>query len=405
MIPGLSAITVDSLPFAILCLAMVLLAWTGERRWFLPGLAVASAVMLASWLTPLDLAALVLFLAPPYLAVRAMWGNRRFAASIAAALVIAWEVALFIYLRKYEWAAGRSVLNHPVSVIGISYMLFRAVHLIAEAPYLGHLPFNGLRFATYVLAFWTLLSGPIQRYEDFCGGLDTIGRPATADALAAGHRAVNGLIKAFLIAPILLKAADLAALGQPGAGWLDFLIVLYAYPIYLYLNFSGYTDLMIAVSRLCGMTTMPENFNRPYLARNLQDFWTRWHMSFSAWIRRYVFTPLSKWLLESTPPAVDGAMLSLAVMVTFVVVGAWHGTTANFLVFGLLHGGAIVAAGVANATLKSVLGRDRKIAFDAHPVVHGASVFLCLNYVAATVLFFPNSIADVVGAMRAFFVA
>ena len=255
-------VSADSLAFATVAFGVIALAWSSPSRWFPLGLAIASLAVLATWLRPLDIAALALFVGPPYLAIRKLWGQNEAAVTRTAIVVIVWEVLLFIYLRKYEWVGDVAWLAHPVAIIGLSYMLFRVIHLIVEAPNLGHLPFGPLKYVTYIFAFWTLLSGPIQRYDAFVQGMGTAGRPELDTALAAAHRMVNGLIKAFVIAPIFLRSSDIGALTSAEANWLDFAIVLYSYPIYLYLNFSGYTDMVIAIARLCGVNTLPENFNR-----------------------------------------------------------------------------------------------------------------------------------------------
>lgn len=405
MIPGLEPISVHHLSFAALSGGAILLAWSRWRALFLPALLAFSAVMAASWLTPPAVAALALFLVVPYAAARALWGRGERAPTWLVGAVVVWQVALFVYLRRYEWVEFADWLEHPIAVIGISFMLFRVVHLIVDAPTLGHLPLTPSRYAAYVIAFWTLLSGPIQRYDAFCRGLEGIGRPPARQALADAHRGVNGLIKAFIIAPLFLPAADVSGLAAPGATWVDFAVVFYAYPIYLYLNFSGYTDVVIALARLCGMETMPENFNRPYLARNVQDFWTRWHMSFSTWIRHYVFTPLSKRLLAAAPPALEGPLLALAVLMTFVIVGAWHGTTLNFIVFGLLHGAAVIAAGVWGSALKAVLGPARRRAFEGHPATRAVAVVLCFHFVCATMALFANTLDALAQALAGFFAA
>jgi D-alanyl-lipoteichoic acid acyltransferase DltB (MBOAT superfamily) len=399
---GIMPVAVNSLPFIAIAIGLAMLAWSRWRRGFLFALAAASLLVALSWAKPLDVLALSLFLIPPYVAVRLAWGKPSFKSAPVILMLIVWEVFLFIYLRKYEWAVGLDWLDHPVAVVGLSYMLFRVIHLLVEAPSLGHLPLSTVRYGAYMLAFWTLLSGPIQRYEAFCKGLEAVGRPETVDVLAASHRAINGLIKAFLIAPVFLKAADLQALGAPGADWLDFAIVFYSYPIYIYLNFSGYTDFMIAIARLCGVNTLPENFNRPYLARNLLDFWARWHISFGTWVRTYVFTPLSTNLIRNAPRSTHNAILAFIVIITFLIVGAWHGTTLNFLLFGLLHAAGILIAGACGRILKAVLSRGARKAFESHPVVHVFSVVLCFHYVAATILLFPNSAADLIAVIGEF---
>ena len=403
MTGSIGAISANSLTFALLALALIAIAWSRARHWFPAAFAMVSGFVLFSWLKPLDFAALVLFVVPPYFVICRLWGTKEAASLRAITTVVVWEIVLFVYLRKYEWTGDFEWMDHPVAIIGISYMLFRILHMVIEAPYMGRLPFGPLQYGTYLLAFWTLLSGPIQRYDAFVDGMSTVGQPAGRDALAAAHRLINGLIKAFVIAPIFLQASDIDALTAGDANWMDFLIVLYAYPAYLYLNFSGYTDFVIAISRLCGMNTLPENFNRPYLARNLMDFWSRWHMSFGTWIRHYVFTPLSKYLLRTTAPPFHNLMLAVCVIVTFLIVGAWHGTTLNFVIFGLLHAGGIIVIAMYGRLLKSVLDRQRRKKFEGHLAVRAVSTVLCFHFVAATVLLFPNTTDELVGVLSVFF--
>ena len=403
MISGVPPVSADSLTFATISLALIGLSWSRWRSWFLSGLGIASLIVLVSWLRPLDMVALALFVVPPYFLIQRIWGKPDLAATKFAAIFIAWEILVFIYLRKYEWTGGYSWLDHPVAIIGLSYMLFRIIHLVVEAPYMGRSSFGPIRYGTYIFAFWTLLSGPIQRYEAFADGRKTVGRPADKDVLHAAHRLINGMIKAFLIAPLFLKVSDIGTLAAPGANWLDFAIVLYAYPAYLYLNFSGYTDMVIAIARLCGVETLPENFNRPYLSRNLMDFWSRWHMSFGTWIRQYVFNPMSKILLRRGGRSTQNILLAGSVIVTFVIVGAWHGTTWNFILFGLLHGMGFVLIGAYDWILKAALGRRRRKVFLAHPVTHALSVVLCFHFVSATILLFPNQVSDLGKTFGGFF--
>ena len=386
----------------MVALAVIATAWSPYKRHFPLALFLASVVVLSTWLSLADAAALLLFLVPPYLVIRYLWGRENARIGLPGVGIIVWEVLLFIYLRKYEWVGSIEWLSHPVAIIGLSYILFRILHLVVEAPSSGHLPFGPFRYTTYILAFWTLLSGPIQYYPAFCTGLNAIGRPGDDEILRHAHRLVNGLIKAFVIAPLFLMFSDIDALTAPDANWIDFLLVLYAYPVYLYLNFSGYTDAVIAIAALCGFNTLPENFNRPYLARNLMDFWGRWHMSFGTWIRHYIFTPLSKHLLSSSPPSLHNFLLAFCVVVTFLVVGAWHGTTLNFLVFGILHAfGVITVAGYGSA-LKALMGRKGRKSFESNPAVKAVSTAITFHFVAFTVLLFPNSVGDLIDTFGAF---
>jgi D-alanyl-lipoteichoic acid acyltransferase DltB (MBOAT superfamily) len=388
-------IQTNQLIFALLASGLILLAWSKWQRWFLYGLGLVSLMMLISWLSVPEAAVLLGFLLPPYLITRYRWGRQDRSNHALLVMAIIWEVGLFIYLRGYEWVEFSPWLMHPISIIGLSYMLFRVIHLLIDAPFLGEYRLSFIRYSAYISAFWTLLSGPIQRYEDFCQGLTEVGRPETKDLLRHTHRAVNGLLKTVIIAPIFLKSSELGLLKQPGATWLDFIIIFYSYPIYLYLNFSGYTDLIIAITKMCGITTMPENFNRPYLARNIQDFWSRWHISFGVWIRQYIFNVLSKKLLSTLGFRHEALALGVAVVITFIIIGAWHGTTSNFLIFGLLHGGAIILTSSYGTFLKRVLGKSGRRAFEGHYAVKSTSMFLCFNFVCASVLLFANQAGEI----------
>lgn len=397
-------IGINHVLFAVIASATVLVAWSPLRRWFLVAFGLASLIMIGSWLSLEEVLAATVFLAPPYLVTAYLWGRPDRAEKLPViGLSVAYVVATFIILRRYDWLGGTSLFDHGLVIIGLSYMLFRVIHLLIEAPYLQHHRFGLWRYVSYVTAFWTLLSGPIQRYDSFSQGLATIGRPTDAEALAAAHRTVNGLIKAFIFAPLFLPLTDPNLLRAPDADWVDFALVYYAYPIYLYLNFSGYTDAMIGISRLCGMKTMPENFNRPYLARNIQDFWTRWHISFGLWIKAFLFTPLMKRLVAAGGRGRENTMMALAVIITFLIVGAWHGTTYSFLLFGLLHGLGVMVAALWGGFLAKRLGRKGRKAFESHPAVRTVAILLCIHYVFATLTLVPNDLDTLVGALRVFF--
>jgi len=403
MIPGFVNVSVPDLGFVIIGSGLVLLAWSRFRSYFGSAFLIASLLMVATWLSSWDALGLIGFILPPYFAVRYMWGNQTKASGFLVGGIVIWEVLLFVVLRRYEWVDTIQWLAHPISVIGLSYMLFRIIHLVIDAPVMGEHRLNLRSYLSYVLAFWTLISGPIQRYDDFVRGMENIGRPETDVVLGATHRITNGLIKAFVIAPIFLEASDINLLKQPGAETMDFAVVFYAYPIYLFLNFSGYTDVVIALSRLCGVTTLPENFNRPYLARNIQDFWGRWHISFGVWIKSYIFTPLTKQLIQAGNQKYQGILMAFAVIVTFLVVGVWHGTTTNFLFFGLLHGIAVLTATLYGIALKRILGKKGRKAFIERPWVNTLAIVLCFHYVCATLALIPNHFSDIVVALEIFF--
>ena len=201
-------------------------------------------------------------------------------------------------------------------------------------------------YVNYQVNLFTILAGPIQRYQDFDEQWQTL-QPVLADPhelLQNCLRLLLGVLKIALIAPVFYKGWDelqVAVVNHRVAGWkfiVEFLVVFYFYPIYLYCNFAGYCDIVIAASRFFGMK-LPENFNRPWLARNVIDFWTRWHITLGTWIRDYLFMPMYKPVVERWPKRAP-SLAWIFFFLAFVVAGAWHGATANFLVYGACRGWA-----------------------------------------------------------------
>ncbi len=148
------------------------------------------------------------------------------------------------------------------------------------------------------------------------------------------RRFAIGLIKKILIADQLAKIAnpafDLPAPNfQPYIAWL----ALIAFTLQIYYDFSGFTDMAIGLGRIFGFT-LPENFNEPFVARSIGEFWRRWHMSLSAWFREYVFYPLERHRLPAIGQQVN-------IIFVFILTGLWHGLTANYIVWGLIHGIAL----------------------------------------------------------------
>jgi D-alanyl-lipoteichoic acid acyltransferase DltB (MBOAT superfamily) len=164
-----------------------------------------------------------------------------------------------------------------------------------------------------------------------------------------------------------------------------------AYYLYLYCNFSGFCDMAIGASGLLGIEVV-ENFRAPLLARNIKDFWSRWHISLSEYVRSVLFTPLSiglarRWGAENVPHAIAAALF-----VTFLLTGVWHGAGLNFALFGLLHGGAMVVHHYYTQLLRKKLGRERLKAYEANPWVKGLAVAATFAFVTLTFVVFANDL-------------
>jgi alginate O-acetyltransferase complex protein AlgI len=171
----------------------------------------------------------------------------------------------------------------------------------------------------------------------------------TPDGVAAGiRRFIIGLAKKILIADFLAKiVTPVFALSKPLiAPWLAWFILV-SFALQLYFDFSGYTDMAIGLGQMMGLQFL-ENFNFPYISKSISEFWRRWHISLSSWFRDYLFLPLSYAISNRLKKQnyfylkTEFIINLVAILVTFLLTGLWHGVTWNYLVWGLLHGSAIV---------------------------------------------------------------
>ena len=236
--------------------------------------------------------------------------------------------------------------------LGFSYLAFRLVHTLRERQN-GRLPVVTLQeYVIYVIFFPSFTAGPIDRLERFIKdlrpGASNPGKipPETKvsgyssgnnDYVAAGQRLVVGLFKKFVVADSLalvaLNAANAAQVHSAGWMWL----LLYAYTLQIFFDFSGYTDIALGLGRLVGIA-LPENFNAPYLKPNLTQFWNSWHMTLTQWFRAYYFNPLTRWLRTGGRKLSAAAIIFITQITTFVLIGLWHGITWNFVLWGAWHG-------------------------------------------------------------------
>lgn len=324
-------------------------------------------------------------------------------------------IGVFAVLKKYDvltYLLPPSILHHPIAVIGLSYMLFRQIHFLVDVSQGQIAEFSLGSYLDYQLNFLTLLSGPIQRYQEFHDYWRDP-RPIAVDSYAiqlALQRIMFGVIKISLVAAkcgALCNAAG-HALDEAIAGKFpltrffalrEFATMFYLYPAYVYFNFSGYCDIAIGGGRLLGLT-IPENFDRPYVSRNMIDFWTRQHMTLSFWIRDYLFTPMYKAMAERWPRRAASSAFACYFVAMFLA-GVWHGATSNFVVFGLLHGLGVSVTKVWEITLVRRLGRPGYRKYLQRPWVRRVAIFATLHFVAFAFLFFPPDLHRTMTQIRA----
>jgi alginate O-acetyltransferase complex protein AlgI len=225
--------------------------------------------------------------------------------------------------------ASQSVLPATVP-LGISFFTFEFVHYLTDV-HQGSPPIRRLReFLAFALFWPTMVAGPIKRYQQFIPALHLgLARPTASDAMNGLIRIAIGFAKKWaadnLTGWIEFAEPQFASHGTSGR-WL----FLAALAFRILLDFSGYSDMAIGYARLMGIV-VPENFNWPYLARSPIEFWQRWHISLSLWIRDYIYIPLGGSRL-GVPRRVLNALAAMA------ICGLWHGPSWNFVVWGIYHG-------------------------------------------------------------------
>jgi len=189
------------------------------------------------------------------------------------------------------------------------------------------------------------------------------------------------LFKKFVIADGLAWIAlnDVFAANVHSAGWLW--VLLYAYSLRIYFDFSGYTDIAIGLGRLLG-ARLPENFDAPYLKPNLTQFWNAWHITLTQWFRSYFFNPLTRAMRSAKRPAPQWLMILFAQVATMALIGLWHGVTTGFLLWGLWHGLGLFVHNRWSDWMKT-----RQINWSASFVKY-SGVFVTFHYVTLGWLFF-----------------
>ncbi|HPE40792.1 MAG TPA: MBOAT family O-acyltransferase [Bacteroidales bacterium] len=282
-----------------------------------------------------------------------------------------------------------SFINAPilsVQKLGLSYILFRLIHFLVES-YRNHIQrSNFITFLNYILFFPTFIAGPIDTYNNFAYWVGHDRKSYDWKLFFAGiSRILIGAVKVVGIVPlIIVYATDYTTLLPDFSAWWAIILSLLAYSAYIYLDFSGYSDITIGTAYLIGIKT-PENFNNPYISQSLSEFWKRWHITFSSFLKIYVFKPTI--LVFSSFINVKHRLLItvLSYIVTFTICGLWHGSSINFVYWGLWHGIGLAINKVWTSQLKS------KFAFCNSTGYKIGSIILTFIYVTVGFVFFQYS--------------
>lgn len=264
------------------------------------------------------------------------WGRRRLWLSAG---VVSLFAALFLF--KYLDPATRAIFTllgrtgpspfEQFLPLGVSFYSFSLAGYLFDV-YRGKcgVERNLLRFAAYAAFFPSVLSGPINRARELLPQLCQPRRFDLEGFKAGLWRFLCGVAKKLVPANILAELIDPAYAAPWDYGSGAWILVACAYSLYIYLDFSAYSDLAVGTAKMLGLT-LPENFRAPYLSRSVKEFWKKWHISLTSWFREYLYFPLGG-------SRKGKARTRINVLIVFTVSGLWHGAGYTFLLWGLLNG-------------------------------------------------------------------
>jgi D-alanyl-lipoteichoic acid acyltransferase DltB (MBOAT superfamily) len=335
------ALLFNSFWYLVFLPAVVCLFWLSPRAWRTPLLLVASYVFYMSWKPIYGLLIFGMTLANYFFGLAiARSQNRKkhwLAAGVTFNLLLLgiFKYAYFTFdlAQDVAGAFGRHLPAIPWQIIlplGISFFVFEFIHYLADVTK-GGKPVNSfVQFALFASFFPTQIAGPIKRYQDFIPQLANDGR-LNASMLDSGLGLILfGLFKKVVFADNLSVVVQSAFSRPDLLTGFDMWLAVYAFAFQIYFDFSGYTDIARGSALLFGYK-VPLNFNLPYLAGSISEFWHRWHISLSTWLRDYLFIPLGG--------SRSGKLMTYRnLLITMVLGGLWHGAALHFVVWGAYQG-------------------------------------------------------------------
>jgi alginate O-acetyltransferase complex protein AlgI len=266
--------------------------------------------------------------------------------------------------------------------VGISFYTFKVISYIVDV-YKGkttavkHIGY----YFVYVSFFPEIVSGPIDRANNFIPQLKTKHRLSYENIYTGAQMILWGLFKKVVIADTIAPAVNAVYNNVTKYNGIILLLATFLYTIQIYCDFSGYTDIACGSAKMMGFD-LALNFNSPYLSSSIKEFWNRWHVSLSSWLRDYVYIPLGG-------NRVSLPRYYLNLMITFLVSGLWHGANWNFILWGGIHGAYLVIEAVFKRLFKSIASKPLTGIKKAFKIVF---TFILINF--AWIFFRANKLSD-----------
>lgn len=271
-------------------------------------------------------------------------------------------VALLAYFKYWNYLAVNVIEMKSLAGIamplGISFFIFKEISYIADV-YMNKIKAdkNIWNVLVYVCYFPQIISGPISRYEEIVDGLHNA--VFSVERIAKGFKRFSfGFFQKMVVAGVIGKFVDeVYALESTDYSVVICFAVAICYSLQLFMDFAGYSSMSIGLSAMMGME-VKENFDYPFVAKSVSEFWRRWHISLSTWFRDYVYIPLGGSRCSKIRTCVNK-------MIVFILTGIWHGSSMTFLLWGFLHGVATTTEVIVKKRLPKVLSHIVTLVFVA----------------------------------------
>ncbi len=331
----------NSFPFMVFFFVLYLVLRATPRRFIAPTLLGASLLFYAAW-HPVYLLLLLAEVAANYLLMRWMLRSQNPRAPLVLSIVLTMGVLAWFKYSALAVETALPILQGGMGLqieppdfflpLGISFYSFQIIALMVDVQRRNiDPPASFSRFLLFVVFFPQLIAGPIVRGAELLPQLDHGGEVTSERSRRGVWLIVSGLLKKVVIGDFLLASFVDEVFATPGVGgaghhWIG----LYSFAFQIYFDFSGYTDMARGLACLLGFE-LPLNFREPYLSRDPSEFWRRWHMTLSTWLRDYLYIPLGG---NRHGPV----RTYLALILTMLLGGLWHGAAWNFVVWGGAHG-------------------------------------------------------------------
>ena len=391
----------NSIQFLLFLPVVVLLYWLLPERWRLPMLLVASYGFYMSWMP------LFILLIIPMTLFNWLWGDLLARSPKNAKLLLGLGVSanlLTLGIFKYSDFVARSLgslvglatRHNPdwairiILPLGISFFTFEFIHYLFEI-YRGQKPIKSfVLFALFAAFFPTQIAGPIKRFPDFAAQMLEKQKLQLSYFDQGIPLIVIGLAKKLLLADNLSILVQMGLNQSSVFGAPETWLIAYAFTFQIYFDFSGYTDIARGSALLFGYH-IPINFDTPYLAENIADFWRRWHISLSTWLRDYLFIPLGgsrskRWATNRN------------LLITMTLGGLWHGAAWNFVLWGVYHGFWLVVHREF-VTWRQSLSIDAFKSFCESRFYNLVSIVTTFNIVTIGLVIFRNQDLKITGTM------